>query len=68
MASGKDCARDDEYLREMETIFANEGEYLRETVSNIERQRIFAGDIKYLRWTVIVASSEYCDCSITVFT
>ena len=31
-------------VREMETIFANEGEYLRETVSNIQRQIIFAMD------------------------
>ena len=55
------------YLREMETIFANVGEYLRETVNIIERHRIFAEDRKYLRGTVIVASSEYCDCCITVF-
>ena len=48
------CERWIQYLRMWENI-------LRVTVNIIERHR------KYLRGTVIVASSEYCDCSITVF-
>ena len=59
------CARDTTPCHSISTLRLSIGERRKWFC---ERRWIFARDRrKFLLWTVIVASSEYCDCSITVF-